>query len=229
MQKSRTFQLKNPLVDSDGVLFVIVIDNSESMFSTEVEGRTLFDVQLEMFNRLVWALNTSKISEKAWILVTTLSGVFTPGWIRMDELERFSPEMFVPTRTTPILDVVAGLLEGIEVVYRKQEDSGRSPRVSLVMCTDGLDGFSVNGENYPVSISSEESVNERVHTFLESGFFLSALAIGGDGGRHVASFYRRIGIPSESILQSGLTLSELRRAFGTSTEQTILNCANLNP
>jgi len=184
-----------------------------------VGGRSLFSVQVEETNKLLYALKLGKQRNKTWVLLVTFNGAIHPGWQPLSSVDYLDAEQLSESRCSPILDLLAGICDICEGLVVASE--GFDIRCGMMIATDGLDGFTVESTAYPVSISTVEEVHYRVKRFCDSGYFAYALAIGPDGGDEVASFFDSLGFSKAFIGKAGLDPQGLRRAFADMSESSL--------
>jgi len=211
------------LLVNEGRYFMVMIDNSTSMKRATVGDKSLFSIQLEEIGNLVSALRRGTKRNKTSIAFATFDGILQPGWQELldDEFVLPNASSIPESNCSPVLDIVGGMLDTLEHLYVEATQQGLQVTCGALLISDGLDGFSIDGEQIPVSVSSREEIGERFIRFTSSGFTCNVLAIGCDQGESVASFFSGLQVPPESIVRTGLDPSELRRHFGDVSQKSL--------
>lgn len=209
-----------PVIESGGRYFIALIDNSRSMHETKIGEQSLFSLQIEQINTLLTALKTGKKRDDTHVLLVTFDGALDPGWQPLMDVHYLNESAIPESNCSPILDILGGILDTLELVAITGIDAGKDVKCSMLVVTDGLDGFNVGSRAFPVSVSTVAQIRKRMERHYKSGYVANALAIGPDGGKAVTDFFLSVGFNSKSIVSSELDPQKLRRAYEDVSESS---------
>jgi hypothetical protein len=205
--------VRKPELSADYRYLVVFLDNSPSTVQTKIGGESLFSLQVSEANRTLKALKAGKLGEKTWVLLVSFNGVLSPGWQPLEDVPEIEPSAIAQSASSPVLDMLGGVFDAFKELVADATEEGVRIRCAVMIATDGLDGVEIDSTAYPVSCSRAEHIRPRIADFTARGFQMNALAMGADGGKKVASFFRSLGLEDTCIIKSGLDRSALLKAF----------------
>jgi hypothetical protein len=180
---------------------------------TTIGDESLFSLQISEVNRTLRALKAGTLGDKTWVLLVNFHGAIHPGWQPREDVAELEVSAIQQSKFSPVLDLLGGILDHLKGLVSDATEEGTRIRCAIMIATDGLDGIEIDSVAYPISSSKVEDIRPRVTEFSARDFQLNALAIGPDGGKRVASFFKSLGIDDMCLVKSGLDHKALLKAF----------------